>query len=94
MAGSNSRLRARVTVNGEDYHLVRSQDLSALKARFEQALASPGRFVDFAVAGDREVSVLITPVSQVIFTTRVLDLDAANTGDPDPPGLGEYDEFG
>lgn len=81
-------------MNGEDYYLATPQDVSALRARFEQALVSPGRFVDFAVAGGREVSVLITPVSQVVLTTQVVDSDAPDTGNLEHQTLSEYDEFG
>lgn len=84
-------VRTEVTVDGRSFFLAQSQEPGALQERIEAAVASPGVFVSFTVVGNREVSVLITPRSQVVFTIETVQFDERDTGDSDFPFGGFYD---
>ncbi|MEV8214964.1 hypothetical protein [Leifsonia sp. NPDC077715] len=84
-------LRTEVTINGRSFFLAQGQDPHDLQRRIEAAADSPGTFVTFTVVGNREVSVLITPRSQVVFTVETVQFDARDTGDSEFPFGGFYD---
>jgi hypothetical protein len=84
-------VRTEVTIDGRAYFLAQGQEPEALRRRIEAAVDSPGAFVSFTVVGNREVSVLITPRSQVVFTVVTVQFDARDTGDSDFPFGGFYD---
>lgn len=84
-------VRTELTINGRAFFLAQGQDPADLRRRVEEAVATPGAFVTFTVVGNREVSVLITPTSQAIFTVETVQFDARDTGDADFPFGGFYD---
>jgi hypothetical protein len=84
-------VRTEVTIDGRAYFLAQGQEPEELQRRIEAAVDSPGAFVSFTVVGNRGVSVLITPRSQVVFTVETVQFDARDTGDSDLPFGGFYD---
>lgn len=84
-------VRTEVTIDGRAYFLAQGQEPEELRRRIEAAVDSPGAFVSFTVVGNREVSVLITPRSQVVFTVETVQFDARDTGDSNFPFGGFYD---
>ena len=86
-------VRTEVSINGRSFFLAQDQVPSELQSRIEAAVDSPGTFVSFTVVGNREVSVLITPRSQVVFTIETVQFDPRDTGNVDAPFGGYYDYF-
>ncbi len=84
-------VRTEVSINGRSFFLAQNEDPSELQQRMTAAVDSPGAFVSFTVVGNREVSVLLTPRSQVVFTIETVQFDARDTGDSDFPFGGFYD---
>ncbi|MFD3443841.1 hypothetical protein ACFDTO_04495 [Microbacteriaceae bacterium 4G12] len=84
-------VRTEVTINGRSSFLAQGQDLEDLRQRIEAAVATSGRFVSFTVVGNREVSVLISPRSKVVFTVDTVQYDPRDTGDDEDPWGGRYD---
>lgn len=86
-------MQTEIVLDGESYLLAQIQDLGDVKHRIEEAVKTAGRFVDFVVVGNREVSVLITPHSRVSISVSTVLFDARDTGDVDFPYGGFYDGF-
>ncbi len=84
-------MRTEMVLDGESYLLAQLQDLGDVKRRIEEAVKSSGRFVDFVVVGNREVSVLITPYSRVTISVSTVLFDSRDTGDVDFPYGGFFD---
>jgi hypothetical protein len=84
-------VRVEVAIDGRSFFLAQDQDADQVRQRIEAAVATPGAFVTFTVVGNREVSVLITGRSQVVFTVETVQYDARDTGDSDFPFGGFYD---
>lgn len=84
-------VRTEVSINGRSFYLAQNQDPHELQRRIEGAVDSPGTFVSFTVVGNREVSVLITPRSQIVFTLETVAFDDRDTGDSDFPFGGFFD---
>ena len=84
-------VRTELSINGRSFFLAQGQDAHEVQRRIEAAVDSRGVFVTFTVVGNREVSVLITPRSQVIFTIETVAFDERDTGDSDFPFGGFYD---
>jgi hypothetical protein len=84
-------VRTEVTINGRRPFLAQGQDLDGLKRRIEATMSTAGRFVDFVVVGNRTVSVLISPRSQVVFSIETVQYDARDTGDEREPYGGLFD---
>jgi hypothetical protein len=84
-------VRTEVAIDGRGYFLAQGQDPGELQQAIERAVDSPGAFIHFTVVGNREVSVLITPRSQVVFTLETVQFDPRDTGDSDFPFGGLYD---
>lgn len=84
-------VRVEVSIDGRSFFLAQGQDADGLRARIEAAVATPGSFVTFTVVGNREVSVLITASSQVVFTVETVQFDPRDTGDSEFPFGGYYD---
>ena len=86
-------MRTEIVLDGESYLLAQIQDLGDVKRRIEEAVKSSGRFVDFVVVGNREVSVLITPHSRVTISVSTVLFDSRDTGDVDFPYGGFFDSL-
>lgn len=84
-------VRTEVSINGRSFFLAQGADAEELQGRIEAAVDSPGTFVTFTVVGNREVSVLITHSSQVVFTVETVQFDERDTGDSEFPFGGLYD---
>jgi len=84
-------VRTAVAVNGDTTFLAQGQDLDALKRRIEAAMKTAGAFVDFVVVGNRAVSILISPRTQVVFSVETVQFDPRDTGDNEEPRGGLYD---
>lgn len=84
-------VRTEVAINGKSFFLAQGVDSDDLRRRIEAAVDSPGTFVTFTVVGIREVSVLISPRSQVVFTVETVQFDDRDTGDSEFPFGGLYD---
>jgi len=84
-------MQTAIVLDGESYLLAQVQDLSDVKRRIEEAVKTSGRFVDFVVVGNREVSVLITPHSRVTLSVSTVMFDSRDTGDVDFPYGGFFD---
>lgn len=86
-------VRTEVSINGRSFFLAQDQDPRHLQEQIEAAVDSSGSFVTFTVVGNRQVSVLITPRSQVVFTVETVQFDPRDTGNQDDPFGGYYDYF-
>lgn len=86
-------MQTEIVLDGESYLLAQIQDLGDVKHRIEEAVKTAGRFVNFVVVGNREVSVLITPHSRVSISVSTVLFDARDTGDVDFPYGGFFDGF-
>ncbi|WP_260857318.1 hypothetical protein [Microbacterium sp. 1.5R] len=84
-------VQIEVTFDGRGFLLAQEQDLGELKHQIEEAMVTPGTFVDLIVVGNRKLSVLITPRSHVTITEATVPFDARDTGDVDSPFGGYYD---
>ena len=86
-------MQTEIVLDGESYLLAQVQDLGDVKRRIEEAVKTPGKFVDFVVVGNREVRVLINPRSRVALSVSTVLFDSRDTGDVDFPFGGFYDGF-
>ena len=84
-------VRTEVSIDTRSFFLAQGQDVQDLQRRIEAAVDSPGSFVEFTVVGNRDVSVLITPLSKVVFTIETVQYDPRDTGDSDFPFGGYFD---
>ena len=84
-------VRTEVSIDTRSFFLAQGQDVQDLQRRIEAAVDSPGSFVHFTVVGNRDVSVLITPLSKVVFTIETVQYDPRDTGDSDFPFGGYFD---
>lgn len=91
MMETQTMVRTTVAINGTGYFLAQGQDTEDLQNRIEAATASSGRFVRFTVVGNRAVSVLITPRSQVVISVETVQFDPRDTGDDEEPFGGLFD---
>ena len=67
--------RTRMVVDEVGFFLAPGQDVADLKHRIEAALRSGGAFVDFIVAGDDAVSVLVSASTRVVISLESVDVD-------------------
>jgi hypothetical protein len=91
MSDVQTMVRTQVVLNGERFLLAQGQDLNALKQRIELAAATGGKFVDFVVVGNREVSVLVSPGVPVVFSVETVQYDVRDTGVSEEPFGGLFD---
>jgi len=84
-------VRTEVTIDNVPFLLAQDQNIDELKRRIETATQSGGRFVDFVVVGNREVSVLITATSHVVVSVQSVPFDPRDTGDEEQPYGGMFD---
>lgn len=88
---NQTMVRTELTIDGRTFLLAQGQQSGELQQRIVEIVDSPGAFVTFTVVGNRDVSVLITPRSQVVFTVQTVQFDERDTGDSDFPFGGYYD---
>jgi hypothetical protein len=88
-------VRTEVAINDTPFLMAQGQDLDDLKHRIEIASQPGGRFVDFVVVGNREVSVLITAHTRVVVSIETVHFDPRDTGDHEQPfgGMFDFDGF-
>ncbi|WP_309102922.1 hypothetical protein [Microbacterium sp.] len=67
--------RTRVAVNSDSFLLTPGEDIEAIKQRIEDAQRAGGGFVEFAAAGERTVSVLISSHSHVVITIETVQAE-------------------
>ncbi|CAH0193578.1 hypothetical protein SRABI76_01835 [Microbacterium oxydans] len=91
MSEQQTMVRTKVEVNGVGHLLAQDQDVTALKLRLEAAARTSGTFVDFVVVGNRNVSVLVTPHTQIVVSVATVLHDVRDTGDETQPFGGFYD---
>ncbi|MGK3950017.1 hypothetical protein [Microbacterium sp. K2] len=91
MAEQKTMVQTEIRADGVTYLLAQDQDLDTLKRRIEEAITTAGTFVDFVVVGNRQVSLLITPRSQVSIASATVLFDARDTGNVEFPYGGHYD---
>jgi len=84
-------VQTEITINSGTYLLAQNQDLDDLRRRIEAAAESGARFVTFTVVGNRSVSVLVTPSTQVALSVETVQFDPRDTGDEDFPFGGPFD---
>jgi hypothetical protein len=88
---TTTMVRTHVAVNEVGFFLAQGQDVPDLKRRIEFAAQAGGRFVEFVVAGNRSVSVLISSASHIMISVETVELDARDTGDDSSPFSGAFD---
>lgn len=88
---TQTMVRTQVSVDDIDVFLAQGQDTDGLKRQIEDAAHRGGGFVDFTVVGNRTVSVLITPVSRVVFSIETVQYDARDDGNDAAPFGGTFD---
>jgi hypothetical protein len=66
-------LTTEIAVDGIRHCLAGDQDVEALKALMEEAVDAGGRFVELHLVGGVAVSVLITRLSRVVFSSESTD---------------------
>lgn len=91
MTDMQTMVRTEIAVNGGAYSLAQGQDLDDLKRRIEEAMRTAGTFVDFIEVGNRVVSVLISPRSQVAFSLETVQYDSRDVGEDGDPFGGIFD---
>jgi len=91
MTQMQTMVRTEITVDGRNSYLAQGQDIVDLKRRIEAAMITAGAFVEFTVVGNRSMSVLISPRSQVVLAVETVQYDPRDTGNDDEPFGGMYD---
>ncbi|SIS02454.1 hypothetical protein [Microbacterium sp. RURRCA19A] len=92
MNGGKTMIRTQMAVDDAVFALAQGQDIETLKARIESAVDRGGRFESFVVVGDREVSVLFSPHTSVVFSVETVAVDERDDGTADLPYGGFFDE--
>jgi hypothetical protein len=88
---TQTMVRTHVGVDDSSFLLAQGQDVTGLKREIEGAAHAGGGFVDFVVVGNRTMSVLITPVTRVVFSIETVEYDARDDGDDSSPYGGTFD---
>lgn len=91
MTEVETMIQTEIVFDGSSYLLAQDQDVDDLRDRIEAATKTTGTFVHMVVVGNRTVSVLITPSTQVTISTAAVPYDPRDTGDVDFPFSGFYD---
>jgi hypothetical protein len=84
-------IRTQIAINDVSFFLAQGQSIADFKQRVEAAAQSGGRFVDFTVVGNRQVSVLISSASHVVVSVETVQFDPRDTGDEAEPFGGTFD---
>ncbi|AKV87012.1 hypothetical protein SOM10_07805 [Microbacterium sp. CFBP9023] len=93
MTDGETMIQTEIVFDGSSYLLAQDQNIDDLRERIESATKTAGTFVDMVVVGNRAVSVLITPTTQVTISVATVAYDPRDTGDVDFPYTGFYDEL-
>jgi hypothetical protein len=91
MVELQTMVRTEITIDGRSSFLAQGQDIGDLKRRIEGAMRTTGAFIEFTVVGNRNMSVLISPRSQVVFSVETVQYDPRDTGNDEEPFGGLYD---
>lgn len=70
-------LQTEAIIGGVSVVLAHPEDRHQLRQQMQEAVATPGRFVEIEAADGSEVSVLVTPTTPVSFLTRAVEADEA-----------------
>ncbi|MFS0853034.1 hypothetical protein [Microbacterium sp. 179-I 3D4 NHS] len=84
-------VRTQVVINDTSFFLSQGQSIAEMKEMVVAAIQAGGRFVDFTVVGNRQVSVLVTATSQVVISVETVQYDPRDTGDEGEPYGGAFD---
>lgn len=84
-------VQTEIVFDGSRFLLAQDQDVDELRRLIEAAAKTGGTFVDMVVVGNRAISVLITPSTQVTISVSSVAYDPRDTGDVDFPYSGDYD---
>ncbi|WP_345802899.1 hypothetical protein AAIB33_07395 [Microbacterium sp. AZCO] len=88
---SHTTVHTQLSINDGMFLLAQVQDVEDLKRRIEKAAASPARFVDFIVVGNRTVSVLVSVSTRVVISVETAPFDPRDDGDIETSFGGEFD---
>ncbi|MDN3445247.1 hypothetical protein [Microbacterium sp. APC 3901] len=91
MSDRETMVQTEIVFDGSRFLLAQDQDVDELRRRIEAATKTGGTFVDMVVVGNRAISVLITPSTQVTISVSSVAYDPRDTGDVDFPYSGYYD---
>jgi len=91
MTNGETMIQTEVVFDGSRFLLAQDQDVDDLRRRIEAAAKTAGTFVDMVVVGNKAVSVLITPSTQVTISVATVAYDPRDTGDVDFPYSGYLD---
>lgn len=91
MSEMRTMVRTHVTVDDVRFLLAEGEDVDALKEKIESAVRSGPSFVEFAVAGNRSVSVLMSGATQVVISVETVPSDWRDDGDDVTPFGAAYD---
>ena len=91
MTNGETMIQTEVVFDGSRFLLAQDQDVDDLRRRIEAAANTAGTFVDMVVVGNKAVSVLITPSTQVTISVATVAYDPRDTGDVDFPYSGYLD---
>lgn len=84
-------VRTQIAINGTSFYIAQGTDIDAVKEQIEDATLSTGKFVSFTVVGNRAVSVLTTPHSEVALSVETVQLDLRDNGEESSPFGGHFD---
>lgn len=84
-------VQTEVIIDGVTSLLAQGQDVEEIMRQIEAATATSGRFIHLVVAGNRRVSVLVTPNSRASISVATVLHDDRDDGDLDTPFGGFYD---
>lgn len=92
MSGAQTMVRTQMAVNDAVFALAQGQDLDDLRRRIETAVDLGGRFVSFIAVGNRQVSILFSPSTNVALSVETVVYDHRDDGNLDMPFGGFFDE--
>ena len=91
MTDGETMIQTEIVFDGSRCLLAQDQDVEGIRRRIEDATKTGGTFVDMVVVGNKAISVLITPTTQVTISVSNVAYDPRDTGDVDFPYSGYYD---
>ncbi|WP_150955563.1 hypothetical protein [Microbacterium testaceum] len=91
MSDPQTMVRTEIAIDDASYYLAQGQDIGDLEHRIQDAVRTGGRFEAFLVVGNREIRVLFTARSRVVFSVETVQHDERDTGDGDEPLGGFFD---
>lgn len=91
MVESKTMVQTEVVIDDVTSLLAQGEDVDEVMRQIEAAAATSGRFVHLVVAGNRNVSVLVTPNSRAWISVATVLTDDRDDGDLSTPFGGFYD---